>query len=272
MYRDSKHGGIGKGLAAAVVALLWSVSFCVAVGQERRQPDCQARTVLEDPFDHGQLASSTWRITAANDFQERIVDVTAKSSGGPDNLRLRLRADTLGTDDATVKFLGVVSRQRVDLRTSHEIAFDLDWNDQANGSYLTAGVYLAPKQVLSGAERQPTWFKFEYVGVPPGRNARSVVAKKANGQLKLLFTEGWPAQRIGRRIAQQRVEIHIDTKALQIFENGRLLFSSDALDLPFTDAYLYLQMSSHSNYPAREIFFDNVRVRKICAAASDANP
>ena len=30
--------------------------------------------------------------------------------------------------------------------------------------------------------------------------------------------------------------------------------------LGFTKAYLYLQMSSHSNYRARTVYFDSVRV------------
>jgi hypothetical protein len=34
------------------------------------------------------------------------------------------------------------------------------------------------------------WLKFEYVGVPPGRNARGVVATKIAGKVKYLYTEG----------------------------------------------------------------------------------
>ena len=54
-----------------------------------------------------------------------------------------------------------------------------------------------------------------------------------------------------------------DKKNLKIIENGKYIYNSSANDLTFTSAYLYLQMSSHSNYPSREIYFDNVAVREI---------
>jgi len=37
--------------------------------------------------------------------------------------------------------------------------------------------------------------------------------------------------------------------------------------LEFTTAYLYLQMSSGTNYPPREVYFDNVLA--VSAPASD---
>ena len=63
--------------------------------------------------------------------------------------------------------------------------------------------------------------KFEYVGVPPGRNARCVIATKIAGIVMYLYTEGWPEQRTGRHIAYQRIKIILDNKneSLKIIEN-----------------------------------------------------
>jgi hypothetical protein len=47
-------------------------------------------------------------------------------------------------------------------------------------------------------------------------------------------------------------------QGLKVLENGGKMFATDHLPWPFPTAYLYLQMSSHSNYPPREIYFDNV--------------
>ena len=105
------------------------------------------------------------------------------------------------------------------------------------------------------------WLKFEYVGVPPGLNARSVVTTKVDGKIRSLYTEGWPENRTGRHIANQHVNIIIDNRSFKIIENGDEIFESSH-DLSFTSAYIYLQMSSHSNYPDREIYFDNVMIDK----------
>lgn len=52
--------------------------------------------------------------------------------------------------------------------------------------------------------------------------------------------------------------------SIQIFENDILVYKSEQSVLPFSSAFLYLQMSSHSNYRPREIFFDDILVREAC--------
>ena len=142
----------------------------------------------------------------------------------------------------------------------NEISFDIDWNNQSNGCYLTASLYLCPTVTNGNPREKKNWLKFEYVGVPPGRNARCVIATKSDGKVKYLYTEGWPEQRTGRHIGNQRIKIILDNKSLKIIENEKEIYCSPSHGLEFTSAYLYLQMSSHSNYPAREIYFDNVAV------------
>ena len=97
--------------------------------------------------------------------------------------------------------------------------------------------------------------------MPPGRNARLVVGASIDGRERTLFDEGWPdVNRTGRRIALQKLLLVVGLGAFEVQENGRRLFQSKETLLPRDAIYLYLQLASHSNYPAREVFFDDIRV------------
>jgi hypothetical protein len=87
-------------------------------------------------------------------------------------------------------------------------------------------MYLCPTVTNGNPEEEKDWLKFEYVGVPPGRNARGVIATKIAGVVLYLYTEGWPEQRTGRHIAYQRIKIILDNKneSLKIIENGKEIF------------------------------------------------
>lgn len=215
---------------------------------------------VRDNFNGGCLNPEIWQITREGDFKESTVDVFDVAPTGNGDYRLRLRMNTIGTKDDTVKFHGVRSVEKVNFRDGKEISFDLDWNNQSNGCYLTASVYLCPTATNGNPGEEKDWLKFEYVGVPPGRNARCVITAKREGNVKYLYTEGWPEQRCGRHIAYQRIKIVLNNKSLKVIENGTEIYCTPSQGLEFTSAYLYLQMSSHSNYPAREIYFDNVVV------------
>jgi hypothetical protein len=219
---------------------------------------------FQDDFQSGQLNTIRWSRTQEGDFKEATIDVVDVDPGEKTDDRLRLRANTLGTRDDTVKFLGVRSIDRIDFAQGVEVSLDLDWNKQANGCYLTAAVYLCPTITSANPRDEADWFKFQYVGVPPGKNARSVVAKKVNGRVQYLDRDGWPQNRRARMIANQHIDIYIDGHGLQIKENGQKLYGTSFHELSFDQAYLYLQMSSHSNYPSREIYFDNIIVSNDC--------
>ncbi|MBI2301116.1 MAG: hypothetical protein HYU66_19570 [Armatimonadetes bacterium] len=208
---------------------------------------------LEEHFDGPQLDPAKWAITRKNDFQESTIDIV----GG----RLRLRAATIGTDDKTVKFHGVRTVHPVSLKPPVEIGFTLDWNKQANGCYLSAGVFLCPTATDGNPRDEDTMLRFEYVGVPPGKNGRSWLWSRDQKLERLLFDEGWPKQhREGRAIGVQQVKLRWDGGRLTLVENGKELWSGPWKGFDPPQAYLYLQMSSHSNYPPRELFFDDVTV------------
>ena len=74
--------------------------------------------------------------------------------------------------------------------------------------------------------------------------------------------EAWgTTNRKGRSISVQRITIVIRDRSYQVFENDVLQYESKGAELSFDSAHVYLQMSSHSNYRAREVYFDNLRIR-----------
>jgi len=254
-------------LASAMIILL-AGAFCGLSSIFCSDEDLAATeaqgTMLLDDFQSGTLSVARWSTTFKNDFKEKVVDIFDVGKRGKNDLRLRLVANTLGTNDETVKSLGVRSVREIDFVEPKTISFVLDWNDQANGSYLTASAYICPTLTDATPADESDWIKFEYVGVPPGHNARFQIVRRTKGSLRVLFDEGWPdKQRTGRKIEEVTAKIVIDRSALKMFENGIEIFSTPDHSLDLSKAYLYLQMNTHSNYPSRAVYFDNVIVTSV---------
>jgi len=211
--------------------------------------------LFQEDFSGATISSWNWVFSRDGDFREAVVDLVRG--------RLRLRAGTIGTRSDTVKHLGLRTAQPVlDLSELIEIGAEIDWNNQSNGCYLRASLFVCPTVTDGTAAAQPNWLKFEYVGVPPGKNARALLARRKAGHLRLLYTEGWPhKQRVGRPVGKQKVLLRVGPESIEVIENGRSLWGPGPHGLNFTRAYLYVELSSHSNYPPREIFIDNVFVR-----------
>jgi len=218
-------------------------------------------TVIEETFNTGYLDPGRWEMTREGDTHQSLIEVVPISPSDQDEYRLRLGMDTIGTMDNTVKYIGIKSRESINLRQAHEISFDLDWNNQSNGCYLTAGFFLCSMETSTNPEREPEWLKIEYIGVPPGKNARVIIAIKADDSVRFLYTEGWPEERSGRPVGYQRIVLIPDTKGITILENGSFLYYISKNNLNLESGYLYFQLSSHSNYPFREIYFDNIIVK-----------
>jgi hypothetical protein len=219
--------------------------------------------IWTDTFSDPRLDPKRWTVTADGDFREWSVQVAglppAAGSG-----RLGVRADTRGTRDDIVKVLGVRSVPSIELDRDVRISVDLDWNAQSNGSYLTAAIVLSPHATSHSPFTAADWLKIEYVGVPPGRNARMVVGLKRQGHERTLDNEGWPQRgRGGRPIGVQHLAVEIRRGTVAVWENDALAYRSTEALIDFDAAYLYLQMSTHSNYPARTVYFDNVRVEHV---------
>ena len=220
------------------------------------------QVVLFRPADAGApagrpapIGDRRWAPTSDGDFEEQAADFNGS--------RLRLRAATRRTRTDTVKFLGMRLRDPVRLTAGARISVDLDWNRQANGSGLTAGLVVSPHKTDGNPFLLPETLAIEFIGVPPGKNARRVIGLRENSHHRHLDAEGWPdLNREGRPIGVQRIEIRMGTDgAFTVFENGSEAYASPPGTLAFFDeAYVYLQMSSRPNYPPREVFFDNIEV------------
>lgn len=213
-----------------------------------------------DNFNDPNLIHEKWEITRNGDFRISIIDIFDVNPAKRD-YKLRLRADTINTRDDTVKYHGARCLYQIDFTTPKRISVDLDWNNQANGCYLTAAIYICPTITTGNPQDDKNWLRFEYIGVPPGENTRCAISTKINNRVRHLYTEGWPENRQGRFIAYQKIDIFIDDQGFEILENGKNLYGIKPHGLNFSSGYLYLQMSSHSNYPAREIYFDNIIIQ-----------
>lgn len=182
---------------------------------------------FKENFDAGFLDMNVWALTQEGDVKAKVTDVFDVDPDEGKDYRLRLGLNTLGTRDNTVKFQGVRSIRAINLSDGEEISFELDWNNQSNGCYLTASFYLCPTATDRNPEEEDNWLKFEYIGVPPGYNARSVIASKVDGRLEYLYTNGWPDQKTGRPIGNQRVRILIHDGRISVLENGREVYKSE---------------------------------------------
>jgi len=230
-------------------------------------PAAKNIAVFQEDFEQGFLDSYRWEVTTDGDFADFLVDVHDVDASQDTNYRLRLQANTIGTSDP-LKFLGVRTTKELDFSAGRAVSFDLDWNDQANGCYLTASFYLCPT-VSSNPKNEDNWLKFEYTGVPPGRNVRINVWEKIDGAIKPHYTDWGPRDDQDRPIGKylepgnHRIELLLGENNLRVLEDDEEIYKLLGYESNFSTAYIYLQMSSGTNYHTREVYFDNIIVQGI---------
>ena len=225
---------------------------------------------LSENFASGHLDTSRWERTLDGDFRTQSAEVVATDAHA--GFRLRLAADTVGARDDTTKHIGVRSRCAIALGSGPSLRFTIDWGPPANGSYLEAAVVLASQAVANDPTTTRDWLSVGYVGVPPGRNARLIVIASADGVVRTLYADGWPDEnRLGRPIRRAEIDLRWRGSRLEIRENGQLVHTASADGALFNPAYVYLQLASHSNYPARAVHFENVRITRGDDAATEVS-
>ncbi len=211
----------------------------------------------------GPLDPERWVTTKEGDFEEYAVEIAPAE--GEQTGRLRLRAATRGCTDP-MKFLGVRSVPLLPLAEGLDVGFDLDWNDQANGCYLSAGVFLCP-EAAENPKAADNWVCLEYTGVPPGRTVRTNLWARRHGRLTQVYTDWGPRDErdrpLGRPLAAgaRRLRLVVTPQTVQAFDGDEEIVPVTEYECGFDEAHLYLQMSSGTNYPAREVFFDNIVAR-----------
>lgn len=213
-----------------------------------------------EEFDSGELDPARWQHTLDGDLEVHAAELVPAPEGT--GARLRLLADTRGTSNATVKYVGIMSRCAVVTEANTNVSLRVDWGPPANGSYLSAAIVLSPHTTAGNPLTTPDWLSVAYVGVPPGRNARLLVRMSNNGVVRTLYRDGWPdANRAGRYITRPTLQISLGPSSLELREDGRLVFSSTGRELPTIGSHLFLQLSSHSNFPARSVHFEDLRLQ-----------
>jgi hypothetical protein len=249
-FRSPTAGPRRWGIFVLVAGSAALVALVAILASSRRGPDPSATP--RKPARPSSLDGSGWELTSEGEFEEHSAELLGS--------RLRLRAASRHSRDETTKFLGVRHRDEIKLTPGARVRVDLDWNRQSNGSGLTAGIVLAPAFTTGNPLKLPAGLWVEFIGVPPGRNARRVIGMRESSRHRTLDSEGWPDRdRTGRAIGVQRLEILIgEGGSFRVLENGQEVYASPSKALPFDRARVYLQMSTRPNYPPREIFFDNI--------------
>jgi len=92
---------------------------------------------FQETFNAGFLDPKRWETIQEGDARQSIIDVVPVDPVKQDEYWLRLGMNTIGTRDDTVKSIGIRSIDMFSFHDSTEISFDLDWNNQSNGCYLT---------------------------------------------------------------------------------------------------------------------------------------
>lgn len=187
-------------------------------------------------------------------------DVKSSSAEFVESDRVRLSLNTLGTNDASVKFIGLRNPRAISLSRRVSFGARLEWTDYPNAAYMSAGLVLSPEVTQGNPLEGPDWIKIQVVGVPPSRRARLLIAHRSGGLERNLFTDGWPEDREGRDISSIELEVALEEGRCGVARDGVPVYESGAPLFRFPVAHLYLLMSSHSNYPERSVHFSRLRL------------
>jgi hypothetical protein len=184
------------------------------------------------------------------------------------NHALRLATDASATAAGAMGFVGVVHPRALDLGRRQDIQLEIDAGDRRG---LRVGVYLVPVLTWEPPEQQPEWLKFEYVQDPPVAGVQRVLAARRSGRLTVVGTPTAAAPRVdAARIAHRSLRITLDRRRVRVFEDGTPWQESTDLALPFSSAYLYLQVSAPRGDRPAEGFFDDLVVRGPCRPTVNA--
>jgi hypothetical protein len=217
-------------------------------------------TLLSETFAKA-LDTGRWDLLRVNDTRSDRIEA------GEGKLAVAL--ETLGTDDTTVKVRGVRTKDTFELgETPLSFATTVDWNQQSNGCYQSAGLALVPEDYALDKDprKTPEGIYFEWIGVPPGKNVRPYLAKRHANGLVELYTEGWPQEkredRKGREPSKTKVTLEVGKDSVRLLEGEKELFKGK--DAPPVGKYrLVIFASSHSNYPKRTVYFEGCEVGQV---------
>lgn len=239
---------VALGAAVAVAAGL-SVYVRSRLSEPAGSTVPSTRTSVVETFGTNLVNPLNWEIVRQGAFTRFSVEPSGAS-------RLKLGLETLGTPAGSEHLLGVRRREPLSMSRPLRISTELDWNHPANGSYLSAGLVLAGAESEGSPLEGPDWIKVEYVGVPPGKTGRLVVASRSAGVDRNPYLDGWPMpSKEGRALGVQRIELRVRDGGFEVWENGRVKVAWEGGRVSMKSGYVYLYVASRSNYGLREVLF-----------------
>ncbi len=192
----------------------------------------------------------------------------------PSNQKLQISLQTIQLPPESVYLIGLKTKQSKSFFLEnekqekkinpHQLGFTLDWNQQFNGSYLSAGLIITQSSQIPSFQSLSDYIAIEYIGVPPGKNGRLQISEKHAGNLKIVYDEGWPQlQREGKLLGIQKILAQYSSQGLEIKENDNIVLHSHHTALFEQSVFFYFFVQSHNNYYERTVFFDDIFVQSM---------
>ncbi len=177
---------------------------------------------------------------------------------------LYIDLETYGRAADEVSVVALAWKEPIDfLGGPQTVTVALDWLEDSNASYLSAGLALIPEDApLRGDPRDLTDVSHvSFIGAGMGAHARRELLVQRHGQEAFRDTEGWPeVGREGRKLATAELKLTIDGQSIRLEEAGR-----DAVTAPtglgFARGRLVLFVASHSNSMRRAVRFTKLELR-----------
>lgn len=179
----------------------------------------------------------------------------------PEGLMIDLETYARAHDEVSVA--AVAWKPALDFLSGPQtITLSLDWLEDSNASYLTAGLAIVPEGAnLKGDPRDLSEVAHvSFVGAGAGANARREVLVQRRGQEIARDTEGWPEKgKEGRQLSKVTLQLVVTDQMIRVEEAGREPVSIPS-SIGFARGRLVIFVASHSNSMRRAVRFSRLRV------------
>jgi len=222
------------------------------------QPITELKPVSKSRLDEGfrEPLGDQWVV-----WRHQVDPSKSVVTTSPEGLVLDLETYARAHDEVSVA--AVAWKPAIDFLSGPQtITLSLDWLEDSNASYLTAGLAIVPEAVkLEGDPRDLSEVAHvTFVGAGAGANARREVLVQRHGQEIARDTEGWPEQgREGRPLSKVSLQLVVTDQMIRVEETGREPVSI-ASSVGFARGRLVLFVASHSNSMRRAVRFTQLRV------------
>jgi hypothetical protein len=189
-----------------------------------------------DNFSPGPLDPSVWAPFREGNFRDSAIEAI----GG-----LRIAADTRGTPPGTWQHLGVRRIEAIAIRDGTAVAVSMSGGDSP---FLWGAMVFSTCNVPGNPKATSDWIAISW----------------GEGRMRVTACAGAVDRVLVEKTAenpQRRVEIRFRAGGFHLFEGDTPIFDSASAAVGFDLVYLYLMVSSESNYLLRAVRFHNLEIR-----------